>query len=123
MPIRGEASDKSEIVSQLLFGDSFSILEQTPKWIKISTAFDQYEGWIDSKQFQPLTEEQFLTLEQVPYQLNGELIDFISYNQTNLIPIPLGSDLRLLVNSEINTQNYQFEGTQLSGIKPKKRIN
>lgn len=122
VPIRGEASDKSEIVSQLLFGDSFSILEQTPKWIKISTAFDQYEGWIDSKQFQPLTEEQFLTLEQVPYQLNGELIDFISYNQTNLIPIPLGSDLRLLVNSEINTQNYQFEGTQLSGIKPKSEL-
>lgn len=122
VPIRAEASDKSEIVSQLLFGDSFAILEQTPKWLKICTAFDQYEGWIDSKQFQPLTEEQFNTLEKLPPQLNGELIDFIAYNTNNLIPIPLGSDVRFLSISETNTQNYQFEGTKISGSKPKSEI-
>jgi len=52
VPIRSEASDKSEMVSQLLFGDAFKIIETSPKWTKIQTTFDLYEGWIDNKQFQ-----------------------------------------------------------------------
>ena len=119
VPIRSEASDKSEIVSQLLFGDFFSILEQTPTWIKIGVAYDHNEGWIDSTQFQPITEEQYNTLEKLSPQLNGELIDFITYNTNNLIPVPLGSDIRFLSIPEINTHNYQFEGTKISGSKPK----
>ena len=51
VPLRAESSDKSEILSQLLFGDSFEILEFTEKWTRIKTTFDDYEGWIDSKQY------------------------------------------------------------------------
>ena len=54
VPIRSEASDKSEMVSQLLFGDAFKIIESSSKWTKIVTSFDAYEGWIDSKQFQKI---------------------------------------------------------------------
>ncbi|MBC7915914.1 MAG: C40 family peptidase [Pyrinomonadaceae bacterium] len=51
VPIRAEASDKSELLSQLLFGDCFEILELSEKWLKIKTCFDDYEGWIDHKQY------------------------------------------------------------------------
>jgi hypothetical protein len=44
-------SDKSEIVSQVLFGEHFEILEQV-KQSRIKLQYDSYEGWIDSKQFQ-----------------------------------------------------------------------
>ena len=63
VPVRSEASDKSEMVSQLLFGDTFKIIESTSKWTKIKTAFDAYEGWIDAKQFQKITENQYFILE------------------------------------------------------------
>ncbi len=122
VPIRSEASDRSEMVSQLLFGDSFKIIETSPKWTKINTAFDAYEGWIDNKQFQEITENQYLLLENSANVLNGELIDFISYETNQLMPIPLGSSLNFLDINEINTANFQFEGKKECGIKPKDNL-
>lgn len=122
VPIRSEASDKSEIVSQLLFGDAFKIIETTPKWTKINTTYDNYEGWIDNKQFQEITENQYQLLENSESVLNGELIDFISYDTNQLMPIPLGSSLNFLDIDEINTSNFQFEGKKECGIKPKDHL-
>jgi hypothetical protein len=122
VPIRSEASDKSEMVSQLLFGDTFKITESTSKWTKIQTTFDTYEGWIDTKQFQKITENQYLILEKSETVLNGELIDFISYDSNQLMPIPLGSSLHFLDVNEINTSNFQFEGLKECGIKSKENI-
>jgi len=51
IPLRSEASDRSEILSQLLFGDCFEILKSTEKWTYVKTSYDDYAGWIDSKQF------------------------------------------------------------------------
>jgi len=46
VPGRAEASDKSEMVTQLLFGDTFSIIESSNKFIKIKLQYDNYECWI-----------------------------------------------------------------------------
>ena len=48
--LRREPDSTSEIVSQLLFGEIFSIIEQTKSWVKIITIDDEYSGWISSKQ-------------------------------------------------------------------------
>ncbi len=50
VPLRAEASDKSEMISQLLYGESFLVLEQTEKWTKIKCLYDEYEAWVDTKQ-------------------------------------------------------------------------
>jgi len=50
VPIRAEASDKAEMVSQLLYGEEYEVLESQEKWLKIKAAFDGYIGWIDKKQ-------------------------------------------------------------------------
>ena len=122
VPIRSEASDRSEMVSQLLFGDAFKIIETSPKWTKICTAFDTYEGWIDNKQFQEITENQYFLLENSESVLNGDLIDFISYDTNQLMPIPIGSSLNFLDINEINTSNFQFEGKKECGIKTKDNL-
>lgn len=57
--IRGEASHCSEMVSQLLFGETYDVLEETTEWVKICTSDCHYEGWISLKQHTPLTENQF----------------------------------------------------------------
>jgi hypothetical protein len=51
--MRAEASDRSEQVSQLIFGEAYVVLEENEKWYFIETSFDQYRGWIDKKQFSP----------------------------------------------------------------------
>jgi len=58
-PLRKEPSDRSEIVSQLLFGDRVLLLEKTEKWCLVKTHHDHYEGWMDHKQLQPITALQF----------------------------------------------------------------
>ncbi len=50
LPLRSSPSHRSEMVSQVLFGERFKILVSSGIWIKISMEFDSYEGWIDSSQ-------------------------------------------------------------------------
>jgi hypothetical protein len=119
IPLRAEASDKSEIVSQILFGEHFEILEQSKQWSRIKMQYDDYEGWIDTKQLQEITESSFKQLSADAIILNADLIEYITTPSNLLIPIPLGSSLSFLNYSEINTSNFDFEGTKTSGIKPK----
>ena len=58
-PIRREASDRSEMVSQLIFGETFEVIEYGNPWVKIRTVLDGYEGFIDIKHALPLTEKEF----------------------------------------------------------------
>lgn len=51
VPVRREPSDRSEMVNQLLQGDTFEVLEQQEKWSRIRGDYDGYEGWIDNKQW------------------------------------------------------------------------
>ncbi|TZF83064.1 NlpC/P60 family protein [Pedobacter sp. BS3] len=51
VPVRAQPSDRSEMTTQLLFGDCFQVIEQTDKWAYIQHAYDDYTGWIDRKQF------------------------------------------------------------------------
>ena len=56
-PLRADSSDKSEIVSQLLYGESADILEVKDNWTKIKTHYDNYEAWMDTKHISPVSEE------------------------------------------------------------------
>ncbi|KFE97713.1 hydrolase Nlp/P60 [Chryseobacterium formosense] len=56
-PVRAENSDKAEIVTEILFGESADILEVNKNWTKIKMHYDGYEGWMDTKQIKPVTDE------------------------------------------------------------------
>lgn len=47
-PMRAENSEKSEMVSQILYGETCEILETEGNFSKIKMDFDDYEGWINS---------------------------------------------------------------------------
>ena len=52
IPLRKAPQEESEMISQLLFGEYYYIEEIMEKWLKITTLFDHYTGWIDRKFFQ-----------------------------------------------------------------------
>jgi len=84
IPMRAEASDRSEQVSQLIFGETYEVLEENEKWYFIETSFDQYRGWIDKKQFSPRVYE--VSLQEV-YTKTSTLEPF----ENKHILMPLGA--------------------------------
>lgn len=121
VPLRLEPTDVSEMVTQVLFGERFVVLEQTPKWSKIEMSFDSYQGWIDNKQFQIITEEEYVALDGTAIY-SADLVDFISAPNHHLLPIPLGSSLNHLNHPKINVQQFEFEGNSVQGEKPKANL-
>lgn len=122
IPLRFEPSDRSEIVSQVLFGEHFKILEQNKQWSKIQLHFDGYEGWVDEKQFQAISETDYNQLCNEAIILNADLIEYVNSPNNLLMPIPLGASLSFLSNPAINKTNLDFEGMKISGIKPKSNL-
>jgi hypothetical protein len=119
VPVRAEASDRSEQVTQLLFGEHFKIIEMTAKWMRVELAYDNYIGWIDTKQYQVMSEEQYTILNNTPILLNADLVEYITTPNNILTSITLGASLSFLDNEEINISKYIFEGVKVCGQKPK----
>jgi gamma-D-glutamyl-L-lysine dipeptidyl-peptidase len=122
VPIRSEARDASEQVSQLLFGETFLVLEQNKQWTKIQCVFDAYEGWIDTKQFLALTEEQFLKLDKYDKKFNTNLVEFLTKANNELTTIVLGADVTSTQPNALDINIYSFDGDSTVGIKAKNNL-
>lgn len=117
VPIRLEPSDTSEMVSQALYGDLFKVLELRKKWSRIRLAFDNYEGWIDNKQYLEIEESNYSKLSKSDINLSKDLIEFVSDHSNNLYPIPVGSDL-----NGLELLNHKFDGATISSKGNKSEI-
>ena len=42
---------KSEIVTQMIFGESFTVSKKNKKWLKIKIKEDGYKGYIQNKNY------------------------------------------------------------------------
>ena len=124
VPLRSEPTDKAELVSQVLFGEHFKVLEIRKKWSKIRLSFDKYEGWIDNKQYLRIDDSDYSQLDNKPLVLAGNLIDFVSNNNNELMTIPIGATLPKFENNSISIgeSKYTYEGDTLSGQKNKENI-
>ncbi len=94
VPVRALASDQSEQVTQLLFGDHYTITETTEnkKWHKIKIYYDEYEGWIDAKQHYEITEEYFEQINNSDYKITLDYTSSILFKK-QVINILIGSVL------------------------------
>ena len=63
VPVRTDPSETSEMCTQILFGEHYSILDENKKWCKVSLAYDGYEGWIDQKMVNEIPIKIFRQLE------------------------------------------------------------
>lgn len=114
VPLRAEAADPSELVTQLLYGEVFRIITPRKNWSLIRLADDSYEGWIDNKQFLTISEELFFEIQDKTIKLSSDLVDFVIGEQGELIPITIGSRISSCVYL-----NHRFEGHYREGQIPK----
>jgi hypothetical protein len=56
--VRKTTSDTSEMVTQLVFGETFEVLSQENHWIKIQSLSDGYEGFVDRTHLIGLSEKE-----------------------------------------------------------------
>lgn len=124
VPLRANDSDTSEMISQVLFGEHFEVIEKLKNWSKIRLAFDNYEGYIDNKQYEEISEEYFIALSNETPIYSSEIVDFITNNKNELTTIPLGVNLPFYKDEklQINNKPYFYEGTILSGKTGKQEI-
>lgn len=59
-PLRVEPSHRSEMVSQLLFGETCELLEATRDFLKVKCSYDGYEGWCQRSQLAEIAPENAL---------------------------------------------------------------
>lgn len=105
-PVRADHADAAEMVTQLLFGEVVTVLEQTDKWWKIQSIADNYEGWVDPKQVSKLSKKD------VNRWLNGltyerSLLREINSNsgKTSLVK---GSFIPFEINGSFNIGNDNY---------------
>ena len=75
--LRKEARHSSEMVSQLLYNETYTILDRAQDFVLIQTHFDQYEGWIQAKQLCDISEEDYKVLKgKKLYLTNKPIVEF-----------------------------------------------
>ncbi|MDR1725774.1 MAG: C40 family peptidase [Bacteroidales bacterium] len=96
IPMRKEPNNTSELVSQLLFGETFDIIDTEEDRSLIKTHHDFYEGWISNKQFISINEKELDIQKKTKKIFCAKPVTKIKQiNLTNgsisLIPVTLGA--------------------------------
>jgi len=112
VPVRAEASDRSEMVTQLLFGELFAVEHYRDGWAAIRNVYDNYEGWVDVKQVQLIDETEFNRLNRNELCYVTDLVEVVQDLETNqVIPVVIGSVIRNMNENIFLIAGKQFEYT------------
>jgi len=117
VPLRKESVNSSELFSQVLYGEIFKVLEQRKKWSKIRLTFDNYEGWIDNKQYKEISEKEYISIYEKDEKYSADLVEFIKDEKEQLYPISIGSCL-----NGLTLLKHFFDGNSSCGINKKDNL-
>ena len=93
IPVRKEPSEKSEMVTQILFGEHFELREQMVGWTNVKLAFDGYEGWVDTKMITPINERTRRKIENSPKATTSDVITIVPVDDEQNLMLVAGSTL------------------------------
>jgi hypothetical protein len=92
IPVRKEKTSKSELVSQLLYGDLFTILKEEDNWYYIEILDDNYNGWINYSQLKKISENDFKKLQKTKTKFLHDISTEIETSSGKMI-ISIGSKI------------------------------
>ena len=104
-------STKSEIVTQMLYGESFSIFKKTARWLKIQIKEDGYKGYVQNKNF-----SEFLKPSHKISVLKTKIYTLPSKSKSLSI-MPFGSKIKVL-EKKSNFVKFPKGWIKKNDIKP-----
>lgn len=110
-PIRNSAAHKSEMLSQLLFGETVEILEEKGRsWKKVRCQDDNFVGWVAANQLEELSVEEFEHYSK-DYAYVFEVFHPAMSNK-HFLPLTLGARLPAFdgMMFSMGQQPYTFSG-------------
>lgn len=105
---RAEPSSKSEMITQILFGEIYQVIEQYQQWFKIRLAADGYECWINHLQHLEIQEHFYQEIISNPTFLSAELLQVVQSGKSHLI-LPMGAHLPMYDNNQFKIESFIFE--------------
>ncbi|MFW5706663.1 MAG: NlpC/P60 family protein [Bacteroidota bacterium] len=82
-PLRALPDDRSEQVTQMLFGDLFTVLEKKEKWLLVQLVADSYQGWVSSGQVTPLAPDEMDLLLKQSQWVSNDLVQLLENKSRN----------------------------------------
>jgi cell wall-associated NlpC family hydrolase len=109
--VRSNPSQRSEQISQILFGEMVEVLDHKGKvWLKIRCVWDDLVGWVASNQLQSIAEEDYNRNRQHP----AIAIDFFqpASSDEHFLPVPLGAQLPQFdgIRFKLAQATYHYSG-------------
>lgn len=95
--IRNERSETTELVTQMLFGETCKIVDQKDNWLFVYTDSDQYLGWVNDKSIKQIPHEIYQELTKTHHKVLSSAHGVISINKQQRI-ISQGSTI---LNSDL----------------------
>ena len=118
VPLRAEPAHRSEMVSQVLFGEYMKVLETKDGWSYIQLEQDGYKGWIETIQILPTSQKNY---EEIVKSIKVKVLDNFVSVQINEVKVLMakGSNLPFYSNGffTFDDQKIPFSGVVISGEK------
>ncbi len=119
VPMRREARDQSELVNQVLFGESFDIIQEEEAWVEIKLHHDDYTGWVDRKQIATVNSTRFKLDAPEKIAVSSDIIELVTdESHQDYFPILLGSYLPEIDDEghfQIGETRFKFKGSYSKG--------
>ncbi len=109
--VRSHPSQRSEMISQLLFGEMAEIMEEKGHtWAKVRCVWDDTVGWVASNQLLQITYSEYESYRE-QYALSLELLQAVTSND-HFLPVVLGAQLPGFdgIRFQLGEKDYAFSG-------------
>ena len=111
IPLRAEALEAAEQLTQMLFAETCEILEQKPRWNRVKLDLDGQTGWVDAKMLSPLSDKEFVALQKAFRHsaiVKMPMAYAVSENNSQTIPLTAGTRLPQYSDGTFNLLGVTF---------------
>lgn len=118
LPLRAEAREGAEQLTQLLFGETCEILRTEGRWTEIINDADGQQGWVDAKMMVAMNDEEAATytkqLAETTAFVRMPMAFAVSRNNQTTIPLTAGTRL---CNYHVSKENAQIGVFEALGVE------